>query len=105
MIRLLLSMLCAFGLAFAPVTASAAAQPSTGMPGCAMDGKMPAKPSNHGKMDCCTPACQAPAPAAAVLPAADAAVGGLVDGPMPASLPDAELASFVSSALDPPPRA
>lgn len=104
-IRLLLSMLCALGLAFAPVSAGAAAQPSTTMPGCAMDGRMPAKQSDHGKTDCCTPACRAPAPAAAVLPTAEIAIGDLLHGPKPTSLLNAKLASFVASALDPPPRA
>ena len=104
-IRLLFSILCALGLALAPVAASAAIGPNTEMPGCRMDGKMPAKPVDHAKMDCCAPACQAPA-SAALMPRQDTAASvGRADKSMLAWAPEKELASIASSGLDPPPRA
>ena len=63
-IRLMISVLCALGLALAPAPARASAGPSTSAAACAMDGKMPTKPVNHAKTDCCTAACQPAAPAA-----------------------------------------
>ena len=69
-----------------------------------MDGHMPAKPANHSKMDCCTPACQITA-AAALLPARISA-----DTPLnrTAALHERtvmkEFPSFSPSGLDPPPR-
>ena len=104
MIRLLLAVLCSLGLALSPaLTAGAIAAPAA-MPGCTMGEHMPAKPVDHSKMDCCTPACQI-APAAALLPApasTDARLGpnrGLHIRPAIAAV-----ASFSPSALDPPPR-
>ena len=99
-IRLFLAALCAIGLALAPT--AVLATPSA-MPGCTMDGHMPAKPADHSKMDCCTAAC--PLSAAALLPeeTADAAPlrsnGALHDRALAK-----ELASYVTSGLDPPPR-
>ena len=101
----MLSMLCALGLAFAPVAASGAVQPATSMPECTMSGgEMPDMPSDHSKMDCCTPACQAPAPAA-LLPVPDAELTDYSHGPKLSWAPVKELASLRSSGLDPPPRA
>ena len=70
-----------------------------------MDGKMPSKTADHMKMDCCTPACQAPA-SAALLPTRQTA--GLVEldrSTLLQSAPVKELASVLNSGLDPPPRA
>ncbi|NUQ17023.1 MAG: hypothetical protein HOP95_00995 [Sphingomonas sp.] len=105
-IRLLISMLCALGLALSAVaTADATAAPSSGMPACTMDGKIPAKQSKGGKMDCCTPACQA-ASSSALLPSRDAAEPtSTARSPILASAPVKELASIKTSGLDPPPRA
>lgn len=101
--RLLISMLCALGLAIAPTAANAASASS--MPGCTMDGHMPGKPTNHSKMDCCTPACQTSA-AAALLPDRAADESPLANND---ALHDRaavqEPASFSASGLDPPPRA
>ena len=104
MIRLLISILCAIGLALTPVTATAAAAPSSDMAGCTMDGKMPAKPADHSKMDCCTPACQTSA-STALLPSRDAGSGAYAAATMNEFLPVKELAGVTSSGLDPPPRA
>lgn len=103
-IRLLISVLCALGLAFAPVTAFAAATTMNGTPGCTMDGHMPAKPADHSKMDCCTPACQMSAPAATIAEPVAASEPLLHDRGLVASAPAKELASVHSSGLDPPPR-
>lgn len=103
-IRLLLAIFCALGLALAPVTASAVSAPSGTMPGCAMDGKMPDKPADHSRMDCCTPACQI-APASALLPQSFAGLEPLTpDGALHRRTPAKILASFMWTALDPPPR-
>ena len=103
-IRLLLAIFCALGLALAPVTANAAAAPSGTMPGCTMDGKMPHKPVDHSKMDCCTPACQI-ASAAALLPQPFAGSEPLIrDGALHRRASAKTLASFISAGLDPPPR-
>lgn len=105
MIRLLISILCALGLAFAPMTASAAAAPRFGASSCTMDGKMPIKPDDHARMDCCTPACQLTS-AAALLPQRDGAPPRLVaTGQRLTSASVAALESIAPSALDPPPRA
>ena len=97
-------MLCALGLALAPVTASAAVAQTNGMPGCTMDGKMPSKSVDHAKMDCCTPACQAPSSAA--LLSDGMAAPSIPSGNAELSwAPAKELASFTASGLDPPPRA
>lgn len=103
--RLLLSMLCALGLAFAPVAASGAVQSLTSMPECTTaGGEMPDMPSDQSKMDCCTPACHAPAPAT-VLPVPDAGLADYPHGPKLSWAPVKELGSLRSSGLDPPPRA
>lgn len=100
----LIMMLCAIGLALAPVTAEAAVSAGS-MPGCTMNKEMPVKPSSHAKMDCCTPACQVTA-ASALLPNST--------GEETTSQPHAmtfaagrvkELASISTTGLDPPPRA
>ena len=104
MIRLLISILCALGLAFAPVAAGAAALQMSGMPGCTMNGKMPSKPADHAAKDCCTPACQAPS--SALLPGKDSAARvRLARSAMMVSAIIKELASAPTSGLDPPPRA
>lgn len=103
-IRLLISLLCALGLALAPVTAIAATATMNGTPGCTMGGHMPAKPADHSKMDCCTPACQMSAPAAMIAEPVAASEPLLHDRDLVASAPAKELASVHSSGLDPPPR-
>ena len=105
-IRLLILMLCALGLGFVPVTANAAGSPSTGMPGCTMDGNhMPDIPADHSKMGCCTPACQAPS-SAALLPNRDAVLATGFGATLKLAMaPVEELASASGSGLDPPPRA
>lgn len=105
MIRLLISIVCALGLAFAPVGAGAAAAPSSGMPGCSMNDKIPAKPSDHAKKDCCTPACQVSS-AAALLPQRDHAADQMISrGELHAAIAIKALESFAPTGLDPPPRA
>ena len=100
-IRLFLAALCVIGLALAPT--AGLATPSA-MPGCTMEGHMPAKPADHSKMDCCTPACQISA-AAALLPERVADAAPLKsNGALHGSAPAKELASFTASGLDPPPR-
>ena len=102
--RLFLAMLCALGLAFSPAATSGAIAAPAAMPGCTMDGPMPAKPVDHSKMDCCTPACQISA-AAALLPQriADGTPlernGALHDRGAVKRLP-----SLKVTGLDPPPR-
>ena len=99
-IRVFLAALCAIGLAFAPTAVLAS---SSAMPGCTMDGHMPAKPADHSKMDCCTAAC--PLSAAVLLPEATADAAPLqANGALHDRAPAKELASFTASALDPPPR-
>jgi hypothetical protein len=101
-IRFLLAVLCAAGLVLSPVSVSVAA--AAEMPGCAMDGHMPANPADHGKMDCCTPACQLSAPAA-MLPEPAAGSDPLpYDRDLLATAAVRKLASIPSSTLDPPPR-
>ena len=104
MIRFILALLCAVGLALSPtVTSGAIAAPAT-MPGCTMGEHMPPKPADHSKMDCCTPACQISA-AAAMLPERAATAGPLkMKAPLRMNAPAKELASFTASGLDPPPR-
>ena len=106
MIRLLILMLCALGLGFAPVTANAAAAPSTGMPGCTIDGNhMPDIPADHSKMGCCTPACQALS-SPALLPSRGATLATDFGAALKLVMaPVEELASASGSGLDPPPRA
>lgn len=103
MIRLFLAVLCALGLAFSPLATTGAIASSSGMPGCTM-GHMPAKPADHSKMDCCTPACQTSAAAALMSDrdlASDLSASG---GVQHDRTPTKELASFTASGLDPPPR-
>ncbi len=105
-IKLILAMICALGLAFSPVAANAAPAAASEMPGCTMDGDdMPDMPADHLKMDCCTPACQAPSAAASLprqgsgLPSTFASKLRLVWAPAKV------LTSVWGSVLDPPPRA
>lgn len=103
-IRLFISLLCALGLALSPVGAASAAPAPAAMADCAMKGDMPAKPADGGKMSCCTPACQAPAPSV-LLPEPERAANDLTakrDLLVGASAE--ELKSLLRSGLDPPPR-
>jgi len=102
-IRLLILMLCALGLALSPLTASSAGAPTSSMPGCTMGGEMPDMPADHSTMDCCTPACQAPA-SPAMLPLQDLAADPAVATAGPTERATRQLTSLVSSGLDPPPR-
>ncbi len=96
-------MLTALGLALSPVTASAAGAPTSGMPGCTMGGEMPDMPADHSDMDCCTPACQAPASPAMLL-LQDLAAEPAVTAAEPIARAMKQLTSLASSGLDPPPR-
>ena len=103
-IRLFLAALCSIALAFSPAATSGAIAAPDAMPGCTMGDHMPAKPADHSKMDCCTPACQISA-AAALLPERVADAAPLKsNGALHGSAPAKELASFTASGLDPPPR-
>lgn len=103
MIRLFLAFLCSFGLAFSPVATNGAIAAPNDVPGCTMDGHMPAKPADHSKMDCCTAACQMAAPA--LLPEQTSAKAALkINGAVHDRAAVKELASFTASGLDPPPR-
>lgn len=104
MIRLLISILCALGLAFAPVAANAAATAAESMAGCTMGKEMPAKPAN-AKMDCCTPTCQAPSSTALLPDERDGGAVDLIKRVQLAWTPVKELDGITSSGLDPPPRA
>ena len=98
-IRLFLAALCAIGLALAPT--AVLATPSA-MPGCTMDGH-PTRPADHSKMDCCTAAC--PLSAAVLLPEQTSDAASLLsNGVLHDCAPDKNLASFIASGLDPPPR-
>jgi hypothetical protein len=102
-IRLFLAVLCSFGLALSPVLANGAIAAPNSVPGCTMNGHMPAKPADHSKMDCCTPACQASA--AALQPERTPAAASLKNnGALLDRAADKELASYTASGLDPPPR-
>ena len=98
--RFILAILIALSLIGSPAAAPAAPSVS-----CTMAGADEGTAADHEKMDCCTPDCAAPAPAA-VLPGADLdrdplAPIALLDGqPEPGSLP-----SIILSTDDPPPRA
>lgn len=99
-----MSILCALGLAFTPMTAGMAAQPNASNQGCAMD-KMPVKPVDHAKMDCCTPVCQVSS-AAALLPQLDPGADQFMAGnQLHARIAVKALESFAPTGLDPPPRA
>ena len=103
MIRLFLAILCALGLSFSTTATNGAIAAPVTMPGCTMDGQMPAKPADHSKMDCCTVACQMVAPALLPEPIADAALLKS-NGAMHDRAAVKKLASFTGSGLDPPPR-
>ena len=104
MIRLLTALLTALALAFSPVVAHAGAFGQDSMTGCGMQ-KMPAKSADHAKMDCCTPACQAPA-SAAFMPSKDTSDQvRLARVELLIGMPVKELSGITSSGLDPPPRA
>jgi hypothetical protein len=103
-IRVFLAALCALGLAFSPVATSAAIAVPAAMPGCAMDGQMPAKPVDHSKMDCCTPSCQVSAAAALLAEPSSAASPLKANSALHDRATLKELASFTASGLDPPPR-
>ena len=104
MIRLVLAAFCALALAFSPAATSGAIAAPYGMPGCTMNGHVPAKPAQHSKMDCCTPACQVSA-AAALLPGRTADAAPMkADGALHDRARAQELASFATGGLDPPPR-
>jgi hypothetical protein len=103
-ISLVLSLLSALALALSPVAVNAASVGQGPMAGCDMHQKVPAKPASHGKMDCCTPACQAASPAGLV-PQRDASSGGAVRGTeLHARYAAHRLDSFAPTGLDPPPR-
>jgi hypothetical protein len=103
-IRFLLSVFVAIGLAFSPAAPAIAMAWPAAMPGCSMGGEMPDHPADHSKMDCCTAVCQAPA-AAALLPQRDAAGESLpVDRQALVELSAKALLSLSGTALDPPPR-
>jgi hypothetical protein len=102
MIRLIVSILCAVGLALAPATAEAAAMAGS-MPGCTMGKEMPAKSTDRGNMDCCTPACQVSAPA--LLPnSTGEEASSQPERARFAAAPEKKLASVPATGLDPPPR-
>lgn len=103
-IRLLVSMLCALGLAFAPVAPNAAVSQTNGMLGCAMDGKRPAKAADYSKMDCCTPACQAGSAAALLAAPSEPGDGLAHERALLSTAPVTRLISFAPTGLDPPPR-
>ena len=104
MLRIFIALFCALGLALSPVAATGAVSAPATMPGCTMGEHMPAKPADHSKMDCCTPACQISA-AAALLPEPGSASEPLkANGALHDRAAVQELTSFTSSGLDPPPR-
>jgi len=103
-IRLLISMLCALGMALSPVAAGASGAASSGMLGCTMGCKMPNKSADHSTRNCCTPACQALS-SAALIPDGDVtAPAAVLDSTKLTRAPEKELASVANSGLDPPPR-
>jgi hypothetical protein len=102
-IRTLLILLGAFALAVSPVAARGSVAASMPMSDCTMDKHMPAKPADHSKMDCCTPACQITA--SALLPDRNAGGAPLKsDGALHGRNAVKKLASITLSGLDPPPR-
>lgn len=103
-IRFFLAMLCALGLAFNPAAINGAIATPAAMQGCTMDGHMPAKPAEHSKMDCCTPACQISA-AVALLPQRTSDGTPLKrNGALHDASAVKRLASLAVTGLDPPPR-
>ncbi|MES2326223.1 MAG: hypothetical protein V4499_02680 [Pseudomonadota bacterium] len=103
MIRLVLALLSALALALNPVSVQAAGFGQDSTMSCGMQQKMPAKPANHGKMDCCTPACQVSS-AAALLPDHDLADQVTNGEQLHAAMALSKLSSFAPTGLDPPPR-
>ena len=103
-IRLVLAVLCALGVALGPLATSGAIAGQAAMPGCKMGGHMPAKPADHSKMDCCTPACQVTSPAILLPDRATDSSAIVADGALHDRTIVPELASFSPSGLDPPPR-
>lgn len=102
-IRLFLAALCMFGLALSPGAASGAFAASAAMPDCAMVGHMPAKPADHAKMDCCSPACQMTG-ATALLAERYADSAGRNKRALHVRTAVKKLNSITASGLDPPPR-
>ncbi|NUT00515.1 MAG: hypothetical protein HOP96_06030 [Sphingomonas sp.] len=114
MIRLLLGIVCALGLALAPFRVAHASAPSgMKMSNCAAQMQMAAKDmagmhgksGHHKSMNCCSPACQTPAPSA--IASACPSGNGVLDTSK-ASFPVGPLKHLLSatgSGLDPPPRA
>jgi hypothetical protein len=105
-IRILLAVFIAIGLAFSPAAPAIAMTSPAAMPGpgCNMGSGMPDHPADHSKMDCCTALCQAPA-AAALLPDRGAAGESLcVDGQALTELSAKALLSLSRTAVDPTPR-
>lgn len=108
MIRLLIGIVVALGLALAPAAAEAGVAEASNASACAMGSGMPDKPdmpANRLKMVSCTVACQIP-PSAAFLPAKQMPIR--VETPGAANLSwgaELQLMSLAGSALDPPPRA
>lgn len=96
-------MLSALGLALSPMATTGAIAAPAAMPGCTMDGHIPAKPADHSKMDCCTVVCQMAAAALLSEQTAEAAPLN-VNGASHERGAAKELASFTASGLDPPPR-
>ncbi len=103
-IRYILALLCAIGLAASPALANVGLSPTSSMPGCTMGGEMPDMPPDHSTMDCCTAACHAPS-SAAFVPKQDACLAtGAIGKVKLVGAPIKELVSAVGSGLDPPPR-
>ena len=105
-------MFCAFGLALAPAgVANAHADPTMRMSNCAMQmvmAHMDMHPMHHGKkqhsaMDCCSPACHAPAPIAIAAASIGESVLPLQTAHFDAG-PVKHLVSAIGSTTDPPPR-
>ena len=102
-IRFFIGVLTALALALSPVAAVSAMAAPSAMAGCMSDGHMPAKPTDHAKMDCCAPFCQT-APAA-LMPELNRAGEALQSDRAPHDqAAGRELPSFRPSGLDPPPR-
>lgn len=102
-IRLFLAFFSALTLALSPVaTASAAAAPMA-RADCEKMGDLPVTPADQPNMDCCGPACPAPAPAAVEPERAGSANDVSQNGFNPIT-PVKALYSLASTGLDPPPR-
>lgn len=103
-IRLLLALLVAVGLAFSPAAPALAMAAPSAMSDCANGDQMPDRSADHSKMDCCTAACQTPA-GAALLPDRGTAGESLpVEGQILLQSTAKALLSVSRAALDPPPR-